>query len=121
MTITRAKVKTRTMDKQIKIYISGPISGHDLDEVGAVFAQKERELKAQYPKATVVNPMALPAVQSSWADYMIRDLMLLKECNMIVMLPGWKQSKGCVTEFYFAAGCGMLIRDCNAENDGEDE
>lgn len=60
-------------------------------------------------QVTIVNLATLPAIHNTWADYLIRDLMLLKDCDAIVMLPNWMQSKGAMTEHAFAEGMGIEI------------
>lgn len=93
------------------IYLSGKIAGLDVYEAKKNFENAEDSVRKQfgYLDVYIVNPMSLPPIQTTWADYLIRDLILLKECNAIAMLPNWKQSKGAIVEHAFAIGCGMEI------------
>lgn len=94
-----------------KVYLSGKINGLGEDEYRDNFAQAAMDALAFFPdeQVTIVNPATLPAIHNSWEDYLIRDLMLLKDCDAIVMLPNWKDSKGAITEHAFAEGMGIEI------------
>ena len=94
-----------------KVYLSGKIAGLPEEEYKQNFAQAAMDAIAFFPdeQVTIVNPAALPAIHNSWADYLLRDLMLLKDCDAIVMLPNWMQSKGAMTEHAFAVGMGIEI------------
>ena len=38
------------------------------------------------------------------------DIEMLKRCELIVMIPGWRSSSGSVDEFKFAMANGMEVR-----------
>lgn len=66
--------------KAYKIYLSGKIAGLTPDSVLANFAQAKRDAfyranqeGAEWNEIMIVDPSALPKVQKSWADYIIRD------------------------------------------------
>lgn len=94
-----------------KVYLSGKIAGLPEEEYRDNFAQASIAALDFFPgeQVTIVNPAELPAIHNSWADYLLRDLMLLKDCDAIVMLPNWMQSKGAMTEHAFACGMGIDI------------
>lgn len=94
-----------------KVYLSGKIAGLPEEEYKQNFAQAAMDALAFFPdeQVTIVNPATLPAIHNTWADYLIRDLMLLKDCDALVMLPGWEDSKGAMTEHAFAHGIGIEI------------
>lgn len=94
-----------------KVYLSGKINGLGEDKYRANFAQAAMDALAFFPdeQVAIVNPATLPAIHNSWADYLLRDLMLLKDCDAIVMLPDWEDSKGACTENMFAAGMDIDI------------
>lgn len=110
------------MAKKVKVYISGKISDMDEKEAQRIFAEAEAEVE-QYLKNDglseddyiIVNPMKLPQTQNSWASYMIRDLTILAECNMIMMLPNYTESAGARIEYEFAQKIGMPIFRCNTK------
>lgn len=98
--------------RQKKIYLSGKIAGLDEKTYKENFSRAEKRVREIINDnyAIIVNPAMLPPVHMSWADYLIRDLMLLKDCDMIFMLPGWEESKGAITERAFATGAGIEIK-----------
>ena len=104
----RVERNERTMKK---VYLSGKIAGLTEDEYRENFAQAAIAALDFFPdeQVTIVNPTTLPAIHNSWADYMIRDLMLLKDCDAIVMLTNWPDSIGARTEHTFAEGMGIDI------------
>ena len=91
-----------------KIYISGPISGHDMEERRKAFKTAEVFLKAQGYE--VVNPMenGLPA-EATTHEHMRRDIELLMTCNIIYMMRRWTHSKGCKVEFDVATAIGLPV------------
>ena len=76
-----------------KVYISGAIAHHDLEERKAAFGDAERflGLKGFDP----VNPFknGLPD-DAHWRKHMRADIALLLGCDYIYMLRGWELSKG---------------------------
>ena len=91
-----------------RIYISGPISGHDLGERRATFHLTQRFLEHQDFEA--INPMknGLPA-EATTHEHMKRDIELLLTCNAIYMMKGWTHSKGCQVEFEVATSIGLPV------------
>lgn len=58
----------------------------------------------------VVNPAELPMKKDpSWADCMRVDIAALVECDSIVMLPGWQQSRGARLELHIARELGLRV------------
>ena len=96
------------------IYISGKISGTDLEKT------KQKFIKAQsylYNKAyventevDVVNPTLLDLTfKDSWLKCMIICLWHLLYCNSIYMLKDWKESDGACLEYWVAKKLGFKI------------
>lgn len=94
-----------------KVYLSGKIAGLPEEEYKQNFAQAAMDALAFFPdeQVTIVNPATLPAIHNTWEDYLISDLMLLKDCDAIVMLPDWVESNGAKVEHAFAEGMGIEI------------
>lgn len=94
--------------KAIRIYISGPISGHDIQERRKTFKMIQTFLEAQDYEA--VNPMenGLPD-DASIHDHMKRDIEMLMTCDMIYMMRRWTHSKGCKVEFDVATAIGLPV------------
>lgn len=84
-----------------KIYISGPISGHNPDIVKARFdsVKKIFENGPFEPVSPLEN--GLPDT-ATWEEHMMQDLSLLSDCDIIYMMKGWQKSKGCQMEFNHA-------------------
>ena len=90
-----------------KIYISGPISGYDLDERRCTFEEIENCLSHGYK---VFNPMknGLPD-GAAYGKHMRADIRMLTECDAIIFLHGWETSAGCRAEFIAAVCWGLEI------------
>lgn len=96
------------MRKKKRVYISGPISGYDLNERREEFSSvKDLLIIMDYEP---VNPMenGLPA-DATTHQHMRRDIELLMTCDMIYMMKGWTHSKGCMVELEVATSIGMPV------------
>lgn len=96
----------------MKIYISAPITGHDMVLVEAAFAKAERDIIER--GHTAVNPFKISQSMpedSTWHDYMKKDIPELVVCDAIYMLPGWVYSGGCNLEYTIARTLGLTIFD----------
>lgn len=92
----------------MKIYISGPISGYDIEERKRAFGRVGEMLLAVL-RCEVVNPMEEQPEGWSWERYMERDLELLEGCDMMVQMRGWRESRGCRLEEQKAREIGMIV------------
>lgn len=91
-----------------KVYLSAPISGHDIEECRKKFEAVESAFRlAGYD---VCNPMknGLP-VNAGTYKHMKRDLEMLLECDYIYMMQGWLHSAGCKCEFQVATAIGLGV------------
>ena len=91
-----------------RIYISGPISGHDIQERRKAFKIIQTFLETQDYEA--VNPMenGLPD-DASIHDHMKRDIEMLMTCDIIYLMRRWTHSKGCKLEFDVATAIGLPV------------
>ena len=95
-----------------KIYISGPISG--TDDWKERFERAEKHLRVFYSAAgeeiEVVNPAAIAMPESTtWQQYMDITLQMLRGCDEIYLLAGWRSSKGAQIERLYALGSGIQV------------
>jgi len=99
------------------IYLSGPMTGLPDHNYPAFRAAAER-LRAQGTK--VISPHELPAncpgcsdeaMPHSWANHMRADLAALLTCDVIMLLPGWEQSRGAQLEKTVAEAVNMMVVD----------
>lgn len=92
----------------MKIYISLPISGRDIEEVEArcIFATGVIEKKGH----TAVSPLEVsPDPDASYAEHMGKDITALLECDAVLFLDGWEYSEGCQLENRAAELYGKTI------------
>lgn len=92
----------------MKVYISLPITGHDIEEVEArcIFAKSVLKKKGHTP----VSPLDVSDnPDASYAEHMGRDISALLDCDAVVFLDGWRKSKGCALEHAAAKIYNKLI------------
>lgn len=99
---------TRHVAGPAGIYVSGPMTGlPDLNF--PEFNGAAKYLRFRVP-VEVVNPAEFGEEPGkSWADYMRKDIAAMLRCNVIVMLPGWKKSKGAKLERFIARALGFVV------------
>ena len=87
-----------------KIYISGKISGLELNEAKENFYSSIREITKRHIFGIIINPFNIEPIFGikNWYCYMISDLFVLKKCSHIAMQKNWIESKGAVIEYFFA-------------------
>lgn len=96
------------MNNKKKIYISGPISGHDIEERRAAFAAVERMLREE--GLEVVNPLNVAFPEDcTHEQYMRVDIALLIGCDYIYLMKGWHSSRGAWLEFMVASSAGIKV------------
>lgn len=94
----------------MKIYLSGPITG--IESYKQNFDHALRETKQIFPNAEVMSPPVFCEEAgldrwSTWEEFMDECIKVLKDCTHIVMLPGWKESRGACVEYYLAQAYGL--------------
>ena len=97
---------------KMKVYISLPITGKDLQE------QKSyaRHVASFLSEAgfTPVNPFDNGlADDASYEEHIKADLRLMLDCDAIMLCDGWLLSKGCVLESHVAIACDMTVVDAH--------
>lgn len=95
-----------------RVYISGPISGKNMEECEKAFGEAERMLTAKGYR--VFNPLknGLP-FDADTHLHMRRDLNILSNeddpFDYIYMMRRWTHSAGCWKEFEEAVSCGIAV------------
>lgn len=93
----------------MKVYISLPITGKDLQE-----QKRHAEAVASLLSEagfTPVTPFGKPGVpdDASYEEHIKADLRLMLDCEAICLCKGYHYSKGCLFERDVAVKCGMAI------------
>lgn len=98
----------------MKVYLSGPMTGHDKEEVRQKFAENEAELRRYGYK--VVNPCRVWSYRYRWLYRLVGyrltllyDLWLLSRCDAIYQMPGGYFSSGCNIEWEWEQQFNMKI------------
>lgn len=82
----------------MKVYISLPLTGHDIEEVEAscIYASGVIQAKGHTP----VSPLDVsPDPGATYAEHIGTDITALLVCEAVLFLPGWQTSKGCRLEY----------------------
>lgn len=89
----------------MRAYLSGPMSG--LPEMNyPAFNFEAARLRAI--GFHVENPAQNPE-QSSWEAYMKAAIIQMLSCEVVVMLPGWAESRGALIERELAIRLGLKV------------
>lgn len=95
------------MEKE-KVYISGRVTGLDLNEVKKQFSEFEDKINSCGYQA--VNPINNGLTEKDpWIEHMCVDLKMLYYCDAILMLKGWEESRGAYLEHEMARVLGKAI------------
>ena len=93
-----------------KIYISGKITGLSEEEAANNFFAGEFQIlkEGNIP----VNPLKIIPYEDglTWNDYMRADIKELVDCNEILMLPNYKDSRGALLELDIAIRMELTVR-----------
>ena len=100
----------------MKVYISLPITGKDLQEQKS-YARHVASFLSEVG-FTPVNPFNNGlGNDASYEEHIKADLKLMLGCDAIMLCDGWLLSKGCVLENHVATACGMTVLDTLAPID----
>lgn len=97
----------------MKIYLSGPMTGLP-DYNRAAFREAADFYRSQHfqvrdPSRIVLEPKQPDEIRSEWQRYMVHAVRMLLECDAIVMLDGWEDSKGARIEHDLAVQLGLRL------------
>lgn len=95
----------------MRIYISGPITGHE--DYLAEFDVARRAVEALFDyRVEVINPARICAElpeDTEWEEYMNICFKLLDMADGIYMMQGWKESTGAGAEYGYARALNKKI------------
>jgi nucleoside 2-deoxyribosyltransferase len=100
------------MKKTTTVYLSGPMTGLPDNNFPTFHAAAHTLRKIGYQ---VINPAEFNTdvngldESSAWIKFMQADIKALVDCEAIVMLPAWAESRGATLERYIAVGLSMRI------------
>ena len=87
--------------KNMKLYISGKISGTDLTHTRKRFSDVADKLQSLGHEIT--NPLCNGLSEHDpWEEHMAKDIIDLLQCEGIYMLQGWEDSQGARIEHAIA-------------------
>nr|DAF37481.1 MAG TPA: N-deoxyribosyltransferase [Caudoviricetes sp.] len=89
-----------------KVYLSGPITGKKNYKGLFLFAE---ELAKMCDVSRIYNPASDIPNSFSYEEAMKRCVTALAEYDTIMLLPGWRSSKGAKIEYDIACACGMDV------------
>jgi len=91
----------------MKAYVAGPMSG--LPDLNYPAFHRAAAALRSYG-LEVENPAENPAPPcGSWLGYMRMAVCQVARVDVVVMLPGWEQSRGARTEFQLACNMGLTV------------
>ena len=94
----------------MKIYISLPITGYDLQERKKYAESVKNRLQQIYPYGEIITPFDVCADLSLQYEELIgKDIAALLTCDMVYVCKGSNNSKGCRLERYAAIIYGIII------------
>ncbi len=90
-----------------RIYLSGPMTG--IPRLNFPLFNRTA-VRLRNMRWEVVNPVEInPDETANWLDCIAADLLAMKGCTAICMLPGWEASFGARIERMAAEKLGMRI------------
>ena len=92
----------------MKVYISLPITGHDLTEVRRR-AEEAKQLLTGMDHEPVSPLDVSPNHDATYAEHIGRDIAALLGCDAVLFLDGWTASNGCNLEMEAARIYGKEI------------
>lgn len=94
--------------ENMKIYLSGKISGTDLTHTHKRFSDVATTLRALGHEVT--NPLCNGLSETDpWEDHIAKDIINLIGCEGIYMLQGWEDSQGARIEHAVAKEIGLKV------------
>jgi hypothetical protein len=91
----------------MKYYLSGPMAGYPQHNFPA-FEDAFKKLTAM--GLSVLSPHRIEQPSIEWVDCLTNDVgIMVRECNGIILLPGWPESRGAKLELSIALSLGWPV------------
>lgn len=91
----------------MRIYVSGPMTGHPELNYPAFHAAAHALTRAGHD---VINPARWGVIPGwDWRDYMRHAVRDVADAQALAMLPGWTDSRGARLERRIARGLGLPV------------
>lgn len=91
----------------MRFYISGPMSGYP-DQNRSQFTVAAQMLRERGYE--VCNPIEFDESPGlAWSDYLRKDIRALMDCQGVITLPDWQESRGASLEVHIAHALGMQV------------
>lgn len=100
-----------------RVYIAGPCSGYPQFNYPA-FAYVATVLRSRGVDARSPHELDGSSTNRTWQWYMREALKMLLDCDEVVLLPGWENSRGACIERSIAAALEMPIREWEGSTGG---
>lgn len=86
----------------MKIYISLPISGHEISKVRELAERVKEEIKNM--GHVPISPLEVSTDENApYSEHMGKDIAALLECDAVMFAGDWRKSKGCQLEYHAAS------------------
>lgn len=89
-----------------KVYVAGPMTGYPELNYPAFHATAARLRGLGFD---VVSPAELNPITEGYREAMRKDILALVDCDHILLLDGWEQSKGATLEHHIATVLNIPI------------
>ncbi len=98
----------------MRVYLSGPMTGYPEHNFPAFHAAREQLRSEGFE---VLCPAEAGEVTGwTWEEYLRRDLAMVLLAHAVVVLPGWRDSRGARLEVHVARELGLPIADFTAHS-----
>ena len=90
-----------------RFYVSGPMSGYP-EHNATQFTSVAKLLRER--GYDVCNPIEFDESPGlAWSEYLRKDIRALMDCQGVITLPGWQESRGAALEVHIAHALGMTV------------
>lgn len=108
--------EVKKMEAAQVVYLAGPFTANTIEGIQHNIQIAKSVALALWKMGYIVMCPHTNAGGTDWLDsdlpesrIMFGDIVLMLRCDMVVLLPGWENSKGTQKELVFAHGAGMPV------------